>query len=126
VANHDVSGASQGLERQRIGSRHLLENGRLLRAERRPVTYRTMERVVQPLRDPEELRGRVQHEPANADAQTASVTEERAQHLGNAAARGRRVHVPNGAGPQKIPNRGDPPFERFQPLGAEQRFEGLD
>ena len=54
----------------------------------------------------EELRRPLEHEPARVDAGAARVGEQRAQHLGDAAAVGGRVHAPDDPAGQQLAARG--------------------
>ena len=68
------------------GQRPLVEVA-LLGAERAAVAGVAVEVVVEALGQLEELGRLAQHDPARVDAGAADVGEQRAQHLGDAAAR---------------------------------------
>ena len=71
--------------------------------ERTAVARVAVQAVVQALRDGEELRLAVEHEPPVLDARSPPVREQGLEHLGDAATVGRRVHVPDRAVPERRP-----------------------
>ena len=84
------------------------ERGVLGGTERPAVPRIPVQAVVQALRDGEEVRLAIEHEPAVLDARSSPVREQGLEHLGDAATVGRRVHMPDRAIPEgrTCPRRG--------------------
>jgi hypothetical protein len=103
VQQHDVAGPHQRRE-----IRPVVTHGRLVDlpgplVERRAVAGGSVQRVMDPLGHPVEVRIALDHDPACVDADAARVGEKRGQHLGHATAHGGRVDVPKDALRQPIP-----------------------
>ena len=85
-----------------------------------------MQAVVQPLGDGEELRLAVQHQPPVLDLRAPAVRQQRLEHLGDAAAVGGGVDVPDRAVPEARPRsrRGlRQPSRPFRRQDARQQLE---
>ena len=108
-------------QRRRAGARDLLVVPPLRGAERPAVALRAVQVVVEPLREGEELRVARQHEPAGVDARAARVREQRAEHLGDAAAGRGRVDAPDRPVPERVPRA----LLRHLPLAERRRVEHL-
>ena len=65
-----------------------------------PIGLDTMKHRVDPLRGVEEVLRSFDHDPALVDPHTSVIGDEGSQHLGNAAALGGRVDVPEHASPE--------------------------
>ena len=84
-----------------VRGEHPFERGVLGGTERPIIAPVPVQAVVQALRDGEELRLAVEHEPPVLDARSSPVRQQGLEHLGDAATVGRRVHVPDRAVPER-------------------------
>jgi hypothetical protein len=92
-------------------------------AEVPAVARRTVEEVVDPLGDGEELRVTAQHQPARVDPGAAAVGQQRRQHLRDATALPGGVDVPHHpAAQQRAGLLGD----RGEPRGTLRRQQALE
>ena len=108
VQQHDVAATDLGEEVGEVRGEDTFVRGVLGGTERAAVPRIPVQAVVQALRDGEELRLAVEHEPAVLDARSSPVREQGLEHLGDAATVGRRVHMPDRAIPEgrTCPRRG--------------------
>ena len=108
VQQHDVAMTDLGEEVGEVRAEDTFERGVLGGTERPPVPRIPVQAVVQALRDGEEVRLAIEHEPAVLDARSSPVREQGLEHLGDAATVGRRVHMPDRAIPEghTCPRRG--------------------
>jgi hypothetical protein len=91
----------------------------LSRCERTAVTGGAIEVVVDPLRDREERRIAVDHEPSRVDPDSTGVREQRLQQLGDSAARSSRVHVKHAPTVETFARARGGAQEPFGPVGSD-------
>ena len=97
VQEHGVAGAHLGQQRLRVRRERVAVDARRRLVQRRAVARGPVQRVMEALGEAEEVGVPLDHGPARVDALAPRVGQQRAQHLGHAAALGGRVHVPDGA-----------------------------
>ena len=97
VEDHHIAGAHVLDEPFGVVSRDLLVCGALGGPQLATVAGRAVQQVMQALRELEEGRRALDHEPASVDVEATRVAEQRGQHLGDATALGGRVDVPHDA-----------------------------
>lgn len=105
VAYDHVALADERVHGDGVLLRHGVEDGALVGPERRAVAGRGAERVVDALGHAEEVGRSLEDEPADVDAEAADVAQDRAQHLGHAAAGRGGVDVPDGASAEERADR---------------------
>jgi hypothetical protein len=126
VTDDHVARAHHGVEGHGVLAGDALVHGGLFGTERRAVPARAVQRVVHALGDAKELRRPLEDEPADVDVEPPGVAQERAKHLGDAASRRGRVHVPDGALPEEPAQRLGLALERADAFVAEDLGERLD
>ena len=106
-----------------VGGGDLRVVGGLVRPELTGVPGRSVETVVDPLRDGEELGVGIHYEPTDVDIGVQRVADQHLEHLCHAAARSRRAHIPNRLPRQQAtgPKCRLPEFPKA--LRADKRFE---
>ena len=104
VQQHDVAVVDQGEHLGDVGADDPFVAGTLVLAEWTAVARVAMQQVVQALRDGEELRLAVEHQPPVLDLRTTPVREQRLKHLGDATTVRRRVDMPDRAVPEGHPS----------------------
>ena len=92
-------------------------------AQRTTVAEHTVEPVVDPLRDPEELGVAVDHDPTRFDAIVEEVPQARPKELRDPTALGRRVHLPDGPTVEGPPRVRETPFVAAAGLRPRDRPE---
>ena len=102
-----------------------LVDGALGLAQRPAVARVAVQAVVQALGDAEELGVAADGDPSRVDADAAHVADQRAQHLGDAAAVSGGVHVPERPPVQQLAPAGHRVLELRQALGREDVAEAL-
>ena len=100
VQQHDVAAVDQGEHLGDVGADDPFVAGTLVLAEWTAVARVAMQQVVQALRDGEELRLAVEHEPPVLDLRPTPVREQRLEHLSDATTMRRRVDMPDRAVPE--------------------------
>ena len=83
VQEHDVARRDQRADALQVLARDGLVDLALTRAEPATVAGHAVQAIVNPLRDAEELRVAVNHEPAGIDSCAAPVRDQGAEHLGD-------------------------------------------
>jgi hypothetical protein len=94
------------------------------RPKRPTIALGFMQAVVDPLRDPEEVRIPGDRHPAHVHTGPSRVRQQRMQELRDSSSARRRIHVPDHPPPQHVPRGGDSVVHLFIPL-SEQRAEAL-
>ena len=125
VDDHHVLGLDELPELGGIALGHLVEDAACVIAEIAAVSGRSVQEVVDPLGEDEEVLVALDHHPARVDAGPARVGEERDEHLGNAAALGGRVDVPYDAPVEHLAAAPHGAQHALVVLGREHRFEAL-
>ena len=111
--------------RQQVGvlGGDALVDGALGLAQRPAVAGVAVQAVVQALGDAEELGVAADGDPSRVDADAAHVADERAQHLGDAAAMSGGVHVPERPPVQQLTPAGHRVLELRQAVGGKDVAE---
>ena len=125
VEDHDVAGPHRLGERLRVGLAAALVGGALRVAQRPAVAREAVEPVVQALGDAEELGIALGDDPAAVEPGAAHVADQRAQHLGDAAAERGRVDVPDRAGAEQRVRGRDGLLELREALAGQHLGEPL-
>ena len=97
--------------------------GGLVRPELTEVPRRSVEAIVDPLGDGEELGVPNRHEPADVDIGVQRVADQHLEHLGHSAARSRRAHIPNRSFREQFTGPSRRPAKLAIALLADERFE---
>ena len=98
---------------------------RALGSPERPPSSGAVEAVVEALGDAEEVGVAVDHDPARVEPGAADVADQRAQHLGDAAAVRGRVDGPERPAGEQFPAARDGVLEARQPVRREHAAEAL-
>ena len=125
VQQHDVRGADAPRQQLGVGGAGALIGGALGLGQRAAVAVVSVEPVVQALRDAEELAVALDHYPACVTPTACRVADQRAQHLGDAAAVGGRVDVPERPRVEQLAPPGERVFEGRKRLGSEHAAQAL-
>jgi hypothetical protein len=123
VEDHDVLSPDRSPKVIGVLPHHPLVRRTLALAERSSVAGVAVQQVVEPLRHGEEVGVSLDHRPSHVDARSAGVRDEEAKHLGDAAPRRRRVHVPEDATPEQPLDSLDAPLEGLPLVVVEQLAE---
>ena len=125
VQQHDVRGANA--LRQQLGVRGAcaLVGGALGLAQPAAVALVSVQPVVQALGDAEELTVARRSPPSARRPTAARVADQRAQHLGDAAAVGGRVDVPQRPRLEQLAPAGERVFEGRERVGREHTAQAL-
>ena len=118
VQDDDVARPDQPVDLARIRAQRPFVRLGLGGAQRPAVARRPVQAVVDPLRDVEERRVSLDHEPSRRDAAAAGVAQQRLEQLGDAAADRRRVDVDHCARAQH------PAWRRVSPRPARASAPG--
>jgi len=94
-----------------------------LRRTQRPPGKVTVDLVVQPLGDGEELGVATDHQPADRDIEIVHIPHQDLQHFGDPAAGGGRVDVPDGPPGQQAPDLVSGPVQLREPRAADDRLQ---
>ncbi len=126
VQEHDVLRLDplDQLARVRLG-RRLVDRTRAI-VQRPSIAGGAVERVVDPLGQLEELRRSADDQPARVDAGAAGVAEQRLEHLGDAAAHGGAVDVPDDPVAEEVSKLGRRLEERLHRIGADEGLEATE
>jgi hypothetical protein len=124
VQKHDVVGADARRQQLCVGGAATLVDGALGIAQRTAVARVAVQAVVQALGQREELRVARHHHPACVETGATHVTDQRAQHLGDAAASS-RVDVPERPLIQQLAAARDRALEPCQALGRKHLAEPI-
>ena len=95
VDHDDVARSHRSTDVDRVGTGDVVVMPALGVAERTTVAEHAVEPVMDPLRDREELGVTVDHDPARVDPIVDQVSQAGPEQFRDAAARGRRVDVPD-------------------------------
>ena len=125
VQQHDVRGANALGHQLGVGGAAALVDGALGLAQRSAVAIVSVQPVVQALCDAEELGVALDHDPARIDPTAARVADQRAQHLGDAAAVGGRVDVPERPRLEQLAPAGQRVLEGRERVGGEHGAQTL-
>jgi hypothetical protein len=125
VQQHDVRRRHARGELLARGGGDPLVDAALGLAERPAVARVAVQPVVNALGEVEEVRLAVHHDPAGVDSGALRVADQRAQHLGDAAAECGRVDVPEDTTAQQLVPAGERLTECIHPVGGEDLAEAF-
>ena len=125
VQQHDVGGTNELCQQLGVLDAAALVGGALGLAQRAAVALLSVQSVVQALRDAEELAVTLDHHPACLAPTASRVADQRAQHLGDAAAVGGRVDVPERPRLEQLAPAGERVFEGSKRVGGEHAAQAL-
>jgi len=123
VDHDDVTRSYRSTDVDRVGAGDIVVMSALGVAQRTAVAEHTVEPVMDPLRDREELGVTVDHHPARVDPIVHEVSQAGPEQLRDATARGRRVDVPDGPALEDLTSRGETLFVTTAGIGPRDRPE---
>ena len=123
MEDHDVLRMHELDQLERVGDQGLVVDLVLGGTQRTTVSREPVQAIVNALGDQEELGIPGDHRPSGVDAHASAISEQGAQHLGDAAAVRGRVHVPDDAAVEPASGFGDQVAQRLELPYREHRLE---
>jgi len=123
MEQHDIARSDPTRKAGKIRLGDPLETICLIRAEAATVTGHTMESVVDPLGDREELGITGHHQPADVDARVLDVADEHMEHLGHPTSGGRRTDIPDRSSGESLGGGDGCTMQVGESSRSDQRFE---
>ena len=118
VAGSDLFGRARG-----VRDRDVAVVSGLALSEIALVTGHTVQTIVDPLGDGEELLISLDHEPTDIDVRIEHVADEHQEHLGHATACGGRVDVPDGLASKLFAGHRHSALELLKAIVPDKRLE---